>query len=93
MPIKFNCSNCGKGLSVPDSFAGKKARCPGCNEAVGIPASSRDEAPPNYDKDSILGDKAPLAESLEPVLAKIDFAKAGRIAFAIGFVLMAATLL
>jgi len=88
MPIKFNCPKCGKKLSVPDSFAGRKARCPGCNEAVGVPASSQEEEIPKYDKAQIIGDKAPFLEAIAPLLAKLDLAKIGRAAFIIGFILL-----
>ena len=93
MPIKFNCPKCGKKLSVPDSFAGRKARCPGCNEAVGVPASSQEEEIPKYDKAQIIGDKAPFSEAIAPLLAKLDLAKIGRVAFIIGFVFMTLTVL
>ncbi|MFH1549519.1 MAG: hypothetical protein ABIH04_03065 [Planctomycetota bacterium] len=88
MPIKFNCPKCGKKLSVPDSFAGRKARCPGCNEAVGVPASSQENEIPKYDKAQIIGDKAPFSEAIAPLLAKLDLAKIGRVAFIVGFMIL-----
>ena len=33
-----HCPSCNKNLNVPDSAAGKKARCPGCNNVFGIAA-------------------------------------------------------
>jgi hypothetical protein len=42
MPITFNCP-CGKTLRVPDSSAGKRAKCPLCSAVVAIPAP---EPPP-----------------------------------------------
>jgi hypothetical protein len=36
MPITFSCG-CGKTLRVPDEFAGRRAKCPGCGELVNIP--------------------------------------------------------
>ncbi len=39
MPIDFSCNHCGKKLRVPDDFAGKKAKCPQCQEVVSIPAA------------------------------------------------------
>ncbi|MBP3957678.1 hypothetical protein J8F10_20705 [Gemmata sp. G18] len=36
MPITFNCP-CGKTLRVPDSSAGKRARCPVCNAIASVP--------------------------------------------------------
>lgn len=39
MPIKVKCA-CGKVLNAPDKLAGKKAKCPGCQQVITIPASS-----------------------------------------------------
>ena len=38
MPIKFNCPECKKGLSVKDHLAGKRAKCPACHKPITIPA-------------------------------------------------------
>ncbi len=38
--IKFACSKCGKHIAVDDKHAGKKAKCPGCGEAVVVPGPS-----------------------------------------------------
>jgi len=35
--VKFNCPSCGRTLNVKDEYAGKKARCPGCKEALTVP--------------------------------------------------------
>ena len=35
--IRFNCV-CGKKIKVPNSYAGKKGRCPKCREVLIIPA-------------------------------------------------------
>ncbi|MHC5058376.1 MAG: zinc ribbon domain-containing protein [Planctomycetota bacterium] len=35
--MRFNCPSCGKVLNVKDEYAGKKARCPGCQEALTVP--------------------------------------------------------
>lgn len=42
MSISVTCS-CGKALNVPDSFAGKKGKCPHCKTVLDIPAQG--EAP------------------------------------------------
>lgn len=39
MAIKFSC-DCGHRIGAPDSFAGRKAHCPGCGAVVEIPAAS-----------------------------------------------------
>lgn len=35
--IKFRCKNCSQRLSVPDTYAGKKERCPKCKTIVVVP--------------------------------------------------------
>jgi len=35
--IKFRCKNCGQKISVPESHAGKKGKCPKCKSIVVIP--------------------------------------------------------
>jgi uncharacterized Zn finger protein (UPF0148 family) len=35
--MRFSCPSCGKVLNVKDEYAGKKARCPGCQEALTVP--------------------------------------------------------
>ncbi len=36
MPIKVKCA-CGTVLNAPDKLAGKKAKCPGCQQVIQIP--------------------------------------------------------
>lgn len=36
--IKFSCPHCGKNISAPDNLAGKKGKCPGCQQTMPIPA-------------------------------------------------------
>ena len=91
MPIQFNCPKCSKRLSVPDSFAGKKARCPGCNEALDVPLISQLDAAPAHDDRPIIGDRAPIMESLELLTSRLD-PKIGRIGFVIGFLIMVASI-
>lgn len=40
MPIKIKCSACSNKLTVPDSYAGKRGKCPKCGEQIRIPAES-----------------------------------------------------
>lgn len=40
--IKFSCGHCGKNVTAPDHFAGKRGKCPGCQKAVQIPAADED---------------------------------------------------
>ena len=60
MAILLHCS-CGTKLSVDDSLAGKKARCPRCREVVMVPASPASAAEP--DEEPILG--VPVVLALE----------------------------
>src|SRR6266851_2904417 len=39
MSITFSCPYCRKPLKVKDELAGKKAKCPGCQKVIAIPAS------------------------------------------------------
>lgn len=39
MPIQVKCS-CGKSLAVPDKYAGKRIKCPGCESALTVPAQA-----------------------------------------------------
>jgi len=36
--IKFNCTNCGQKINVPEVHAGKKGKCPKCKTIVIVPA-------------------------------------------------------
>lgn len=38
MPIHVICPKCKKPLTAPDSMAGKKVKCPGCQAVMNVPA-------------------------------------------------------
>ncbi|MEZ6116832.1 MAG: hypothetical protein R3C28_09700 [Pirellulaceae bacterium] len=40
MPIEFHCGACDQLLRVPDTAAGKQAKCPKCGEIVSVPSAS-----------------------------------------------------
>lgn len=40
MPIRVVCIVCGKSITVPDHYAGRKGRCGGCNSVVVIPSAT-----------------------------------------------------
>ncbi|OYW24386.1 MAG: hypothetical protein B7Z55_02315 [Planctomycetales bacterium 12-60-4] len=42
MTIEFTCGHCGKSLSTSDDKAGRKAKCPGCGEAIEVPRVNTD---------------------------------------------------
>lgn len=48
MPITFTCA-CGKTLRVPDTSAGKRAKCPACQAVVDIPAPPAPEPEPVFE--------------------------------------------
>lgn len=39
MPIPVRCSNCDKGLGIPDKYAGKTVKCPACKAPLKVPAA------------------------------------------------------
>lgn len=43
MPIKFQCSLCGKKIEAPDSAGGKWGKCPGCHNKVYVPQPVADD--------------------------------------------------
>lgn len=45
MSIKLTCKMCTRELEVPDSFAGKRGKCPYCMEVLDIPAAGGETAP------------------------------------------------
>jgi hypothetical protein len=42
MPINLRCPTCNAGLTVPESAAGKKGKCPSCQTKIDIPAAQPD---------------------------------------------------
>jgi WD40 repeat protein/tRNA A-37 threonylcarbamoyl transferase component Bud32 len=42
--ISFSCPHCGRGLKAKEPLAGRSLRCPGCQQAVTVPAA----APPDH---------------------------------------------
>jgi hypothetical protein len=62
MTIQFDCPTCGKKLRAPEAAAGKKGKCPGCQntfqvpepvyeaEEAGPPVVEIDESPPEIDE-------------------------------------------
>lgn len=46
MSIKIRCTTCGKELEIPDSFAGKKGKCPFCLEVLDVPLPGQSQAAP-----------------------------------------------
>ena len=44
--ISFSCSQCGKSLRVKDELAGKKGKCPQCDQALQVPLATVSAAGP-----------------------------------------------
>ena len=42
--ISFQCDACKKSFTVPDSYAGKRARCKGCGAEIRVPDAPKPEA-------------------------------------------------
>lgn len=49
MPISVSCRSCGKKMKAPDSFAGKRVKCPGCGKPLAVPAGAAEPPPPPED--------------------------------------------
>lgn len=39
MPVPVTCGACGKAFSVPDEWAGRTGKCPGCGAALTVPVA------------------------------------------------------
>jgi hypothetical protein len=70
MPIKFNCPECKKPLSVKEHLAGKKAKCPSCQKPITIPAPVSQPA----DVEDLAAQAFADEPKAEPVVTKtVDF--------------------
>lgn len=49
MLIEFECISCGKPLAVPETAAGRRARCPNCRTTLSVPESSADHDDDDHD--------------------------------------------
>src|SRR5436190_10506055 len=45
MTLKFSCPHCRKAIRVKEELAGKKAKCPACQQVLTIPTVARSSAP------------------------------------------------
>lgn len=60
MPIRFACPNCGRVSRADDNWAGRKARCPGCQQLIQVPAASN------------VGDEAPTPAASDPAKTVVE---------------------
>ena len=77
--IEFKCGNCGRGFSVPASFAGRHAKCKTCGHEVIVPQPTEFFAPPPVARPKRLSprDRRLTADhdSLQKSLANCDWIK------------------
>src|SRR6476620_9706678 len=45
--ITFTCAGCGRSFTVPDEFAGRKAKCKSCGAPVEVPATAATPVAPS----------------------------------------------
>ena len=64
MGVRFACHNCGKRLNIKNDLAGKRGKCPQCNERFRIPLSDQEYSEP-LDDDS----DQPAEPPIEPTSA------------------------
>ncbi|MCA9246366.1 MAG: hypothetical protein KDA42_04595 [Planctomycetales bacterium] len=62
MSIRFQCNLCGRDLRVADEKAGRKVRCPGCQEAIRVPIEDPVAAPPPVAPTALGGSLPPWPE-------------------------------
>lgn len=58
MPIEFHCTACNQLLRVPDDAAGRRAKCPGCDAVLEIPAAATRPTPAEPTLGPIIGGTA-----------------------------------
>src|SRR5262249_53490887 len=66
--LTFQCTGCQRKLSLPDEHAGKKIRCPSCNNVTTAPRLTIPEPPP----------PPPPVAAIVPTLAPVDTRDATR---------------
>jgi DNA-directed RNA polymerase subunit RPC12/RpoP len=74
MNIEFTCANCGAGLKVLQTFAGKTIQCPKCTKKTLVPAAGGESAPaaakpaPVAKPVSAAAKPAPVADAKPPAM-------------------------
>ena len=61
--IRFSCDNCNKKLKVPYEYVSKKVKCPGCSNALIVPAPPEPEQP--ADEGNLFSDLKSDLEQME----------------------------
>src|SRR5262245_22833586 len=61
MPISFDCPSCRVRMTLPDQYAGQKARCKACGHKLIVPAAPQPNSAP-----SSAGDESPFGDLDSP---------------------------
>ncbi len=69
MPIEVACGKCGKKIRLPDKYAGKRVKCPGCKAPLAVGASSGGGV---LDAPEARARQAPRRQSAPPPNAQIQ---------------------
>jgi len=69
MPIKVICQSCQKELNAPEKYAGKRVKCPGCQEPLAIPGAAPDPGIASSGKESLPPKQGTKKGWLAPVVA------------------------
>jgi hypothetical protein len=72
MAIKLNCLRCKKALRVKDELAGKRVKCPGCQQVLVVPEPAHPSAEVEALAAAALSD-APAATAAVPATTTLDF--------------------
>lgn len=74
MGIRFLCSSCGKKLNIKVELAGKKGRCPKCNEKITIPKESsleQVEDPPKFSENTSAANNSNESVSAKEIAVQV----------------------
>ncbi len=69
--ISFACSGCGKQVKVQDELAGKQGKCPGCRQAITVPALLVNREGPPAAEEAKTGEEEKRTSMLTKVLATV----------------------
>lgn len=79
MPVEFQCDHCGTRLRTPDGSAGKKTKCPQCENVLAIPEASDSSQtfPPPVSQSNLITQKQPtpqeqIRQSPTPPIASVN---------------------
>ncbi len=76
MPIKFECPGCHKKLTVADAMAGKRGKCPACQNQINVPANGATPPPSSPPAPAAPSKPAAASKPAGPAAAPAPAAKA-----------------